>query len=649
MEKPMRRRLAFFVAALTAAAVTFLGAAPAQAAPDSPPGDPVQVYGTHTTADRVAVASTGAYIDHYEHGVLYVYAKPKQVQRIRALGFQVGAVTTNATLPPVDPGYHTYPQMVAAVDAIVAAHPTIAAKSAMVGKSFQNRDMVVLKISDNVATDENEPEVLFMSNIHAREHLTVEMALYLATELTGKYGIDPRITDLVNTREIWIVPMLNPDGAQFDLTAGPNYQDQRKNMQPNGTSKIGTDINRNFGYKWGCCGGSSPYKSSDTYRGTSAWSTPEATALRDWILSRRVGGQQQIKEAIDIHTYGELVMWPFGYTFSSIVTGMTQDQYDTHKAIGTEMAMSNGYWPGQGSGLYITSGDTVDWMWGDQQIFSFTWEMFPKSFDIATGFYPPASVAPAETSRNRDAALRFLSWADCPYRAIGKENTYCAATDDFTLTPNLGGVTVTQGSSVDFTVAAAKTAGADQGVTLEVTDDIPPNTAVSFTSAIQTDGVAHTVTVDTSADTTPGVYTIVVNGTGASAGTVRAARVQVTVVGTNANCAGTNGSDVPIPDGSGSAVSQIAIAGCGGNGGPTARVDVNIVHPVVMDLIVTLISPTGTRFPLHERAGDEFHNIVRSYTVGLSGEAADGAWSLEVQDVTTGNNGGIDSWSLTLK
>jgi hypothetical protein len=327
---------------------------------------------------------------------------------------------------------------------------------------------------------------------------------------------------------------------------------------------------------------------------------------------------------------------------------MTQDQYDTHVAIGTEMARSNGYWPGQGSGLYPTSGDTVDWMWGDQGIFSFTWEMFPPGWNVPVGFYPPASVAPAETQRNRDAALRLVSWADCPFRSIGKENTYCPATDDFTLTPSLGGVTVAQGSSVTVDVTATKTTGADQAVNLTISDDIPPNSAVGFPGTIQTDGTAHSVNIDTTADTTPGVYTIVINGAGAAAGTVRAARVQVTVTG-SASCAGTNPSDVPIPDGSGSAVSQITIAGCAGNGGAAARVDVNIPHVRVEDLTVELVSPTGTRFLLHDRAGGDYSNIVKSYTLNLSGEAADGMWSLEVKDVVLNNVGGIDSWTLTLK
>jgi hypothetical protein len=641
----MRKGLALLVAALTAGAAVILSATPAQADPDSPPGDAVQVYGTHTVADRTAVASTGAYIDHYEFGVLYVYAKPKQVERIRKLGFQVGTVSAQAG-QPVDPGYHDYTETLAEMDAIVAAHPTIASKT-VIGHSYQGRDMIAVKISDNVATDEDEPEILFMANIHAREHLTVEMALYLANELTSKYGIDSQITSLVDNREIWIIPMLNPDGAQYDLS-GPTYKNWRKNRQPNaGTTYIGTDINRNFSYKWGCCGGSSPYKSSDTYRGTAAFSTPEASVLRDFILSRRVGGQQQLKEAIDIHTYSEFVMWPYGYTVSTTDPKLNADQYNAHVAIGTEMAMSNGYWPGQGSGLYITSGDTVDYMWGDQGIFSFTWEMYPKDWH-PDGFYPPYSVAATETVRNRDAALRFAAWADCPYRAIGKENTYCPATDDFTLTPNLGGVTVAQGSSVNVDITATKTTGADQTVALSLGLDNPPGSLVSFPGTIQTDGTAHTVTIQATSFTTPGVYTLLINGTGASAGTIRGARVQVTVTG-DANCAGTNGSDVPIPDGSGSAVSQLTIAGCTGNGLTNARVDVNIQHVRVGDLTVTLISPTSTRYLLVDRAGGDFSNIVRPFTVDLSGEAANGLWQLEVKDSVLGNVGGIDTWTLTLK
>ena len=105
--------------------------------------------------------------------------------------------------------------------------------------------------------DEAEPEVLFTANQHAREHLTVEMALYLLQELTSDYATDPRIKAAVDGRELWIVFSVNPDGAEYDVATG-SYRMWRKNRQPTpGSSSIGTDTNRNFGFRWGCCGGSS--------------------------------------------------------------------------------------------------------------------------------------------------------------------------------------------------------------------------------------------------------------------------------------------------------------------------------------------------------------------------------------------------------
>ena len=78
----------------------------------------------------------------------------------------------------------------------------------------------------------------------------------------------------------------------------------RKNRQPNsGSSNVGTDLNRNWAYQWGCCGGSSGSTSSSTYLGSSPFSAPETAHLRDFVNSRVVGGVQQIKVNIDFHTY----------------------------------------------------------------------------------------------------------------------------------------------------------------------------------------------------------------------------------------------------------------------------------------------------------------------------------------------------------
>jgi hypothetical protein len=314
--------------------------------------------------------------------------------------------------------------MISEINSLVAAHPTIASQST-IGNSYQGRAMPLIKISDNVNADENEPEVLFNAHQHAREHLTVEMAMYLLHLFLDNYGTDTAITNWVNTREIWIVPDMNPDGGEYDIATG-SYRSWRKNRQPNsGSSNVGTDLNRNWAYQWGCCGGSSGSTSSATYRGPSAFSAPETANLRTFVNSRVVGGVQQIKVNIDFHTYSKLVLWPYGYTTADTANTVTADVRATFATLGQQMAATNGYTPEQASDLYIADGIVIDWMWNAHHIFSYTFEMYPGSSGSGGGFYPPASVIPAQTSINRAAVLLLISYADCPYRVIGKQATYC--------------------------------------------------------------------------------------------------------------------------------------------------------------------------------------------------------------------------------
>ncbi|QLH23851.1 M14 family metallopeptidase [Streptomyces sp. Rer75] len=394
-----------------------------------------EVAGPATAAERSTVAATGVSIDETDARSVVVTADSAQVKKLRALGYRLtelpgpadrgkGRAAAPFDFPSADSKYHNYAEMNAEIDAAVAKYPALLSKR-VIGKSYEGRNIVALKISDNVATDEAEPEVLFTHHQHAREHLTVEMALYLLHQLTDGYGTDSRITDIVKGREIWIVPDLNPDGGEYDIATG-RYRSWRKNRQPNsGSSSVGTDLNRNWDYKWGCCGGSSGSAGSETYRGAKAESAPEVKVVADFARSRVVGGKQQLKAAIDFHTYSELVLWPFGWTYSDTATGMTQDDHDAFAAIGRKMAASNGYTPEQSSDLYITDGTIDDWLWGSQKVFAYTFEMYPASSG-AGGFYPPDEVIERETSRNKDAVLQLLENADCMYRSIGKEAQYCA-------------------------------------------------------------------------------------------------------------------------------------------------------------------------------------------------------------------------------
>lgn len=420
----MRRR-SFSVFAAVALCVTAAVAASAPAGAEQfDAATEYEIYDVRTVAQRNVIARTGVAIDDIEHGVATVTATGAEVARLKRLGFTVEPAARTLAFPPADAAYHDYAETVAEINSVVAAYPSIASKR-VIGKSYEGRDIVAVKISDNVGTDESEPEVLFDANHHAREHLTVEQALYLLGQFTKTYATDTRVRNIVDTREIWIVPMVNPDGVEYDIATG-SYRSWRKNRQPNsGSSYIGTDPNRNYGYRWGCCGGSSGSPSSATYRGPSAFSAPEVRAIRDFVNSRVVGGVQQIKVAIDFHSYSKLVLWPFGHTTADTTTGMTADQNSTFATLGRQMAATNGYTPQQSSDLYITDGDSLDWLWGTHKIFAYTFELYPGSSG-GGGFYPPASVIPAETARNRTAALMLAEAADCPYKVIGKQATYCS-------------------------------------------------------------------------------------------------------------------------------------------------------------------------------------------------------------------------------
>ncbi|MGW1678328.1 M14 family metallopeptidase [Saccharopolyspora sp. NPDC002376] len=365
---------------------------------------------------RTEINRIGAQILSVAGNSATVEATPEQAERLRAGGFalqkqqdvisaldqlnlgrQAGPGT--AAFPPDDQGYHDFDEVNQVLDQAVAEHGDIAAKSS-VGRSFEGHDIPMLKISGNVAEDEAEPEVLFSCNQHAREHLTTEMCLRIINRFTDGYASDPAIKEIVDSREIWIVPVANPDGSIYDVESG-EYQGWRKNRQD-----TGTDTNRNWDYQWGCCGGSSDDPNSETYHGSAPLSAPEASELARFVDSRVVDGVQQIKAHIDFHTFSELVLWPYGYTDADTAEGMTQQEYDRFVRVGTEMAQTNGYTPEQSSDLYVTDGSVNDWMWGKHKILSFTFEMYPSSGGI-DGFYPPDEVIERETQRN-DAAVDIL-------------------------------------------------------------------------------------------------------------------------------------------------------------------------------------------------------------------------------------------------
>lgn len=361
------------------------------------------VPGVDTRTDRNAIARTGADITLVRGDHVIVIATGAEHRAIRDAGFSPQPMEPEARLadfPLRDSNYHSYAEMVSDIQAVAAAHPgTVRLFS--IGRSFQGRELWAVRISDDTTDNLSEPGVFYVGMHHGREHLALEVVLsllHLYAEST-----DPAVQSLVATRQIYIVFNLNPDGTEYDIS-GDVYLYWRKNRQPTpGTNKIGTDPNRNYDYRWGCCGGSSRRPRSSTYRGPAPWSAPEVARLRDFVVAH-----PNIRTAITYHTSGELILYPYGYTTTNVPSDMTRIDRQTFVQIAAEMQRTTGYLAQQSSDLYITSGDFVDWAYGARHIYAFTFEL------SGDGFYPGDEIIPSEQARNRAAALYVAQVADCP-------------------------------------------------------------------------------------------------------------------------------------------------------------------------------------------------------------------------------------------
>jgi hypothetical protein len=310
--------------------------------------------------------------------------------------------------------YYTYAEMNAALDSLALAYPTLAHLDTL-GSSIEGRLIRAIKISDSAGMDEDEPEMLMMGCHHAREIMSVDVPLRFAKYLLEHYGTDPLVTGLVNTRELWIAPMINVDGHVYveQNHSGSSSTWWRKNRRHNADGSYGIDLNRNYGYNWGYDNvGSSPTPSSAVYRGTAPFSEPEIQAVRDFCIGRH------FVISVSYHSYGELILYPWGYA-----PLYTSDQ-DLYQALGDTLMQGNGYIAGcaASGAIYITNGDSDDWLYGDQQskdlVYAFTIEL--NSYEEG-GFAPPESLILPTFENVLGMSLAFLGLSDNPHRILGPE------------------------------------------------------------------------------------------------------------------------------------------------------------------------------------------------------------------------------------
>lgn len=284
--------------------------------------------------------------------------------------------------------YFTYKTMTEAMKAYVTKYPNIC-RMESIGKSYEKRDIWALKISSKPVVDQKKPAVLVMGLHHSREWISVEIPMATIKALLEGYEKDEKLTRLVNEREIWFVPMVNPDGLTYSQTQSKYW---RKNRRKNADGSFGVDPNRNYGFQWGDVGASdSP--GDDTYHGTGPFSEPETCAIRD--LARR----EHFSADITFHSYSELVLWPWSYTGSE----QAPDNALLEK-FAKELAAFNKYTPEQSSDLYPSMGDTDDFMYGELKSLSFT-------FELAKTFIPAPTEIAGICQLNVPAVLHLIDKA----------------------------------------------------------------------------------------------------------------------------------------------------------------------------------------------------------------------------------------------
>ncbi len=297
--------------------------------------------------------------------------------------------TPSGFTPGAMGGYYTYSEMITKMTNLEVAYPGIVDMFS-IGTTHEGRTIWCIKISDNVTTDENEPEALFNGLQHAREAITGMSLIFFMQYLAENYASDTRVTEIVNNREIYIIPCSNPDGYVYNQTISPGGGGNwRKNRRNNLDGTYGVDMNRNYSVDWSNCSApisgspascGSGATSSDTYWGPSSFSEPETQAIRNLVITRN------FKVAVDQHANGAYYSLPFGrpslhtmdpvddlvYTYTPALMGL----YNCHRAGNSPESVG-----------YEVAGGYKDWMlMGDigtgtkQKIYGLTGEANGGSF-----------------------------------------------------------------------------------------------------------------------------------------------------------------------------------------------------------------------------------------------------------------------------
>ena len=298
-------------------------------------------------------------------------------------------------------GFWSTDEVYAFLDSISTTDPFgIVGPVETIGTSVDGRSILAVVVTDLSRPLGTRPAVLYNALTHAREPAGMQALLYFLSRLIQGYGTDPELTYLVNEREMWFVPIVNPDGYETNCMTWRqtgSYGFVRKNSNQ-------VDLNRNFGYAWGYDNvGSSNKRGAETYRGSAPFSEPETQALRDFCMAKR------FVTAENFHTFGELCLYPWSYIYPG------PPDSSRFMMLADERMQGVGYRAGQSPRiLYGANGVSADWMYGENALKPATFAMSTEVGSREDEFWPPPSrILPLAELNFRSNLV--LAYAAGPY------------------------------------------------------------------------------------------------------------------------------------------------------------------------------------------------------------------------------------------
>ncbi|KQC13839.1 MAG: hypothetical protein APR63_07210 [Desulfuromonas sp. SDB] len=338
---------------------------------------------------------------------------PDQFSNIISSGLDYEVITDNLTAyqEQFRGSYHSYTETNNILRNYATTYSNICVLDS-IGQSYQGRWIYCLKISDNPGyEDPSEPGVLFDGLHHSREWATIEVILFYADTLLTGYGSDPDITNLVNNNEIWLIPIMNPDGYEYDY---PGQNMWRKNRKPFGGS-TGTDLNRNYNGAlngdpdgdWGVVppnASMSNNPSSTTFCGAYAGWGDAVYWMMEFYRNHDINAN------ITYHSYAEEIIWPWAYNTSIKTPDSTAYEFIANQLSSRIQRLNGGNYVASGS-LYPNTGTTRTWVYGYHHFICGT-SCLAYTIEVGTSFYQPTGDLDDIVRENWDGAMYLAQMAD---------------------------------------------------------------------------------------------------------------------------------------------------------------------------------------------------------------------------------------------